>query len=397
MTSGILKWALVRGAAACVAIALVTAHSASPRAAVAEDRGLAKLATYQTKYYTIHTDLDKHGVREADLRLTLMAEEYHRRLAGLAGTVRERQPFYLFKDARDYYAAGGIAGSAGVFTGDKLMAIADPRFASAVWATVQHEGFHQFVMAAVGDRIPIWANEGLAEYFGEAMFCGDRIVSGLARPEQVKNVQKMIRAGEYESLADMLAMSHRQWNAQLKHGNYIQAWSMIHFLAHADGGRYQDAFIGFLRDVSKQTDAPRAWKKHFGEDTGAFERRWREYWLELPEDATADLYAEAVLSTLTSFYARARAMRQSFDSVEEFLVKAKDGDLKVHEKDWLPPAILAEALAAAESVGEWSLGGTKSKPVLAVKLPGGKTLEGNFTLRGERVSGVDIKSKKGRK
>jgi hypothetical protein len=54
-----------------------------------------------------------------------------------------------------------------MFAGDRLMAYV-PAGASALgWHVVQHEGFHQFVAQVIRGDMPIWANEGLAEYFGE--------------------------------------------------------------------------------------------------------------------------------------------------------------------------------------------------------------------------------------
>ena len=38
--------------------------------------GQARLQTYNTKYYIIHSDLDQDSVREAALRMTLMGRHY---------------------------------------------------------------------------------------------------------------------------------------------------------------------------------------------------------------------------------------------------------------------------------------------------------------------------------
>lgn len=58
-----------------------------------------KLKLYKTRYYVIHSDLDLDTVREAAVRLTAMAEEYHQRTKGFSGTIRKRFPFYLFAKA----------------------------------------------------------------------------------------------------------------------------------------------------------------------------------------------------------------------------------------------------------------------------------------------------------
>ena len=84
----------------------------------------AQLKRYDTKYYVIHSDLDQDTVREAALRITKMVEVYADRCRSFTGKISTRLPFYLFRHPQDYYAAGGMPGSTGVFTGDKLMAVA---------------------------------------------------------------------------------------------------------------------------------------------------------------------------------------------------------------------------------------------------------------------------------
>ncbi len=65
----------------------------------------AELKTYQTKYYVLHTDLEQDGVRELISRLTVMADEYHERTRGFAGTVRVRLPVRGTNDPSSGYDA----------------------------------------------------------------------------------------------------------------------------------------------------------------------------------------------------------------------------------------------------------------------------------------------------
>jgi hypothetical protein len=153
----------------------------------------ADMPSYDSPYYVIYSDLDTDTVREAAIRVTAMAEEYHQRTAGFAGTIKKKLPFYLFSKSEDYYKAGGLIGSTGMFTGQKLMAISAPGRGERNWHVVQHEGFHQFVQAVIGGNMPIWINEGLAEYFGEAVFTGDGFVTGLVPPDRLARLQKAIR------------------------------------------------------------------------------------------------------------------------------------------------------------------------------------------------------------
>jgi hypothetical protein len=127
----------------------------------------ADLKQYETKYYTIYTDISPDDEKEAAARMTRMVEEYHARTKDFSGTIKTRLPFYLFKSEQDYVAAGGVPGSAGVFkvdaNGSSLMAIAGEHLTRQTWQVVQHEGFHQFAMPSSAERCPpglmkVWPN-----------------------------------------------------------------------------------------------------------------------------------------------------------------------------------------------------------------------------------------------
>ena len=185
--------------------------------------------------------------------MTRMVELYQARTKDFSGTIRQRLPFYLFRKSEDYFAAGAPRGSAGVYMGSALMAIAGERVTQRTWHVVQHEGFHQFCDAVIGGNVPIWINEGLAEYFGEAIFTGDNFVSGVIPKWRLQRVRKQIQNKQFKSIQDMMLLGHRDWNAELDLANYDQAWSMAHFLAHGDDGRYQKAFGQLMVRISKGT------------------------------------------------------------------------------------------------------------------------------------------------
>ena len=136
----------------------------------------ASLPVYQSPYYVVHTDVEVDDAREAAIRMTKMFDEYRNRTKGFSGQIRQKLPFYLFKSADEYHAAGGPPDTGGVFTGDALLAYVRGSHPDAgTWHVVQHEGFHQFAAAVIGGDMPVWVNEGMAEYFGEGVFTGDSL------------------------------------------------------------------------------------------------------------------------------------------------------------------------------------------------------------------------------
>ena len=349
---------------------------------------------YQTRYYVIHTDLQGDALREATIRMTKMAEEYAARTKDFSGAIHTRLPFWLFKNPEDYYATGAPRESSGVFNGTVLMAVARD-MDSRTWHIVQHEGFHQFAAAVIGGNLPPWVNEGLAEYFGEAVFTGDGFVSGIIPQWRLERVRQRFAKNQFKSVREMMSLSLNDWNGEMSLANYDQAWSMVQFLAHGEDGRYQKSFGAFMGAIGKGQSWQIAWRNSFG-DTERFEQRWRDWWTTLPDNPTADLYAKATTATLTSSLARAFSQGERFDDVNGFLSAAAARQLKANAEDWLPPALLDGALRDVSELAKLGydfalLSSNSTKPPeLVCAAKDGKKLFGRFTIRGGRVQSVRV-------
>lgn len=367
-------------------VVVVGATVASLAPAVAQQR------EYPTRYYIIHTDLDETTVREAALRITTMAEEYVRRSQSFSGKITQRLPFHLFGSLDDYHAVGGIPGSMGLYNGRSLMAVAVPGRREQLWRILQHEGYHQFVHAVITGDIPVWVNEGMAVYFEEAVFTGDGVVTGLIPQRRLERIRAGIEEGGLKSVAQMMLLERTAWNHELRSSNYDQAWSMVHFLAHADEGRLQPRFEGFLRDVgNKRLDWKGAWVRNFGNNTADFQKAWKAFWLAMPDDPTADLYAETTVATITSFLARAFVQKQSFRNFTDFKETAAAGRLKLPPNDWLPPSLLTGALLEAKRTGEWKLlKHGRRPPQISCTLDNGLTLTGSFKMHRKRFGKITV-------
>jgi Protein of unknown function (DUF1570) len=372
-----------------VFLALAVGPSLSPHAAAQVQRPQpAGMQTYPSPYYIVHSDLDLDRTNEAILRMTRMAEEYHERTKEFSGVIRTKFPFFLFKNEEDYYAAGAPPGSAGVFmvdgNGARLMAIAGDETKRFTWHVVQHEGFHQFAHAVIGGELPPWLNEGLAEYFGEGLFTGDGFVTGLLPPHRVRDIQAEINNKAFRSMENMMLMTQDGWNGRLLHTNYDMAWSMAHFLAHGDNGKYQAAFAGFVKDIGRQVNWQRAWQARFGSAEG-FEKQWSAWWLGLdPDTASKQLYLKATVEMLTSILGRATMEKQTFDNWEEFSSAIKAQTVKIPKVDWLPPSLLTSAAELAERAGsgiKFEIGHDRQAPQITAVLEDGSKLVGVFNPR----------------
>lgn len=321
-------------------------------------RARAALQIYETRYYVIHTDLSEEDARETIIRMTRMFEEYRYRTAGFSGEINWRFPFYLYRNKQNYLAAGGPPGSGGAFTGDKLMAFAGGRVTGHTWAVVQHEGFHQFANGVIRGDLPTWLNEGLAEYFGEAVFTGDSFVSGLIPPNRLARLRGEIKNHRLKSIQGLMQIGHAEWNRKISIENYDQAWSIVHFLVHAQDPKFTtNEFVQFITDLGRGERWQTAWHQTFG-DAGGFEQHWRDWWLSLPADPTADRYVQAAAQTFASYLARATIQKQRFDTFDEFSSAACQQTVRTGRTidDWLPARLLMETAENAKNTDvQWSL------------------------------------------
>jgi hypothetical protein len=365
----------------------------APRAdAAPAGPGGPRLRRYDTPYYVVHTDLPPDGAAEAVVRMAKLGDELRRRTRalGFRGRIEERLPFYLYARHADYVAAARAPPeSAGVFLGDRLVAAAvDPRGSSA-WHVIQHEAFHQFAAAAPGTEMPPWLNEGLGEYFGEALFTGDGYVTGAVPAWRLKRVRRSLEAGAFEPLTAFAATSQEQWNRKMTLAGYDHAWSLVQFLLHADRGKHQQRVVRYVEALGSGIPPAAAWDAAFSGLTG-MGQEWRRYWLGLPEAGTTTVSNEATVATLTSFLARAAAAGQRFDSFDAFTRAARAGTVRSHREDWLPPSLLLRALDSLPKGARFSIQGRGAGTTLLAQFPDQSAWAGTFALIDDRVAAVTV-------
>ncbi len=245
---------------------------------------------YETEHYTISTDISADYAHLVARHMEEIFEEYTRRFSGL-GEMRRKFDVVVYASRESYDRAvpESVRGSTGVFIAHKrlLAAHAGERTTEEVLRTLYHEGFHQFMWEAISRDPPAWLNEGVAEYFAEATWNGRKFQVGLVPTMRVHTVREAIREGTYIPLDRLFSMDSDQWlqTMQMERRRaslyYSQSWSIIHFLAHAEIGRYSHMLNAYVRDLANGRKEPEAFVAAFGDDLAAFEREWARYVMEL--------------------------------------------------------------------------------------------------------------------
>lgn len=343
------------------------------------------LSEVATDDYIIRTDLPPERLELVLHRLKCLTAEYRKRTDGLSDHQDDRQlPFYLFQHEADYRQAGGAAGSVGLYDRKRLLAWVGPQDDSRTWHVIQHEAFHQYLDFKLGE-IPIWLNEGLAEYFGESLFTGDGFVSGIVPPWRLERLQKDIRQNRHLPLEQFMSLSHEKWNHDLSIQHYDQAWSLVQFLAHGQNGRHRKAFVRLIGQGDQMTQ--RSFVEAFG-PVAEVETQWRTFWLDYPVRVGRHAYARAAVETLTSYLARARLAGQSVRSFSHLQSLVAADQLRQPRRNALPVQTLSECLAWAEQLGEWQFDNRYAAKAQVTLHLDDQTLYGRYEVRQGRVTGV---------
>ncbi len=265
----------------CVLV-LVVVLTAAPYADVWAGE---KFHSVRTTHYVVESDISPRFTRLVSQHMEEIYQEYRRRFREY--NLREHSRFLVrvYRHRGDYENAipPSLKGSAGAFISDEKMLAAcrDGRTAQRVFETLYHEGFHQFLYSCIRADVPLWVNEGFAEYFAESMWNGKRFVTGKVPARRLMILKQAATQNRLFPFKKLFLMKSRKWLANVRKGEasvqYTQAWSIIHFLCHAHGGRHRPRLLRYLKLMSEGTDPRAAYQKCFGHKIRAFQNSWLRY------------------------------------------------------------------------------------------------------------------------
>ena len=274
------RWALA------VALAvLLAALPPAPRAFAA-----GQMVSLETPHYKVQTDISPAFAQLVGRHMEAIFQQYSSQFRDY-GQVTTKFNVIVYGREADYKLSipQGYWGSAGIFISDSqvLAAHAEKRTTEDVLRTLYHEGFHQFMFEAVAGDCPVWVNEGLAEYFSNSTWNGLTFSLGQIPATPLYVIQQRIKNGTYLHFDRLFRMTTEDWrSASISDKRqasllYSEAWSVVHFLIHADGGRHSPMLDRYLKEVSQGQVAESALQDAFGKDYAQFERSWASYVMSL--------------------------------------------------------------------------------------------------------------------
>ncbi|HSZ54977.1 MAG TPA: DUF1570 domain-containing protein [Tepidisphaeraceae bacterium] len=296
-----------------------------------------------TQHYLIHTDVDDALARDLSERMEAMYGQYSQRLAAFNRSASlPRLEVYLFKNQRDYVAliGGRMKNSGGLFLpGHNLLAaFLEGQGRQQLRRTLQHEAFHQFAYNAISTDLPIWLNEGLAQFFEEGLWNGDELVLGEAPPRRVRRLQADFKDKHLLPFTTLLPMTDEQWTKRLAADKeegarqYNQSWAMVHFLVMAQNSSgqylYRGRLLEMLRLLHEGESPPRAFQLAFGSNVAGFQSRFVDYVRTLGATPEATFIEnQGVLADMLADFAKEG---RRFDDVRTFHQTVIQGRVTLH-------------------------------------------------------------------
>lgn len=141
-----------------------------------------------------------------------------------------------------------------------------------------HVLFHEFTHGVLHQNfptMPLWLDEGFAEYYGETRIQSDRVILGAVSRSSLE----MLKNGRLLPLATFLKVNHQ--SPEYREGDktgvfYAEAWALTHFLLMDEGARKADWFRKYLAALDKNPDPLEAARMAWG-DLAAFQAAFYAY------------------------------------------------------------------------------------------------------------------------
>lgn len=253
------------------------------------------LREFRSLFYSVKTTLTKDEARVYAEHMDQIYAEYQRRFAnsGMQARNTSPMPLYLFRTQYEYQNFLSEFGIRGANTGGMFFVQADVqglatyvqgKSLSQVFAILQHEGFHQFGYRYFGPDLPIWVNEGLAQYFEDGVLIDGRLHLNSSNAARVSSVKAALHGDYCIDFDRIVQINPNDWGRTLNSSPetasllYDQSWSMVHFLITADNGRLRKYFEQYLKLIGAGEAPMDAFAQAFGtRETDDFEKVWREF------------------------------------------------------------------------------------------------------------------------
>ncbi len=150
-----------------------------------------------------------------------------------------------------------------------------------LWQVLAHEGFHQFIGYELGQQIPMWLNEGMAQYFETAFIIGSQFHVGQVSRGKLLYAQALILNKQAPPLSQLI-----QWDRATFYANanvaYPMSWALVYYLVNSHDERFgQSEFRRYMQDLKYGQDDYRSFQRRFGANIDHWQTDFENYILHL--------------------------------------------------------------------------------------------------------------------
>ncbi|MBU1112508.1 MAG: DUF1570 domain-containing protein [Candidatus Omnitrophica bacterium] len=157
-------------------------------------------------------------------------------------------------------------------------------------ALVFHEITHALAHNAF-NYLPLWLDEGIAEYFEQAVVKDDFLVVS-AYPERNRSLKQRLRWESVKDLSEFLAMPDEEWddyNSLEDAPSRTMSWSIIYFLMETESGREAlKKILHKVKDIGDQPDVSlKVFDSSYPGGVAQFEKDWHQW---IPKERLVHVY-----------------------------------------------------------------------------------------------------------
>jgi hypothetical protein len=150
-----------------------------------------------------------------------------------------------------------------------------------LWRVLAHEGFHQFIGYEQGQQIPMWLNEGMAQYFETGFIIGTEFHVGQVSRSKLLYAQALILSKQAPPLSQLI-----QWDRTTFYANanvaYPMSWALVYYLVNSNHERFdQSDFRRYMQDLKYGQDDYRSFQRRFGANIDGWQADFENYILHL--------------------------------------------------------------------------------------------------------------------
>ena len=271
---------------------------------------------YRSAHFTLFSCASEARTREVVAGLETLREVL-RKMSADQMLVNAPIPtyVYVFPDEKSFAPYRGGRNIAGFFqrrfdANYVAVQVDDARSLGIVY----HEYLHYFVERNI-PALPLWLNEGLAEFYRTMERTKNGVDLGVPPPEHLELLRS--RLFPLDALAQVTHTSP-DYNEQGRQGLfYATSWAVADYLLTGDGPRRRGQFTGYLQSLAAGTPPERAFAAAFGGPPGRLEEGLRahlrrvidtgvyHYWRVRFDDLNVDEKATARPMTRDELLARA--------------------------------------------------------------------------------------------